>query len=52
LKQALKEGDSFPVTLSFEHAGQITATVTVQKTGGMPKGHDSMGGMSMPGMSK
>jgi periplasmic copper chaperone A len=52
LKQSLKEGDSFPVMLSFEHAGQITATVTVQKAGRMPMGHDSMGGMTMPDMSK
>ena len=52
LKQSLKEGDSFPVTLSFEHAGKITATVTVQKAGGMPMGHDAMPGMTMPGMSK
>jgi copper(I)-binding protein len=52
LKQPLKQGDTFPVTLSFERAGQITATVTVQKAGGgMPMGHDAMGGMNMPGMS-
>jgi periplasmic copper chaperone A len=41
LKQPLKQGDTFPVTLSFAKAGQVTATVTVQKAGG---------GMSMPGM--
>jgi copper(I)-binding protein len=33
LKQPLKEGDSFPVTLSFEHAGPITTTVTVRRVG-------------------
>jgi copper(I)-binding protein len=49
LKQALKEGDSFPVTLDFEHAGQLTATVTVRgMRSGMPVGHDAMGGMKMP----
>jgi copper(I)-binding protein len=48
LKQPLKEGDSFPVTLSFAKAGQVTATATVEKAGaaampGMDQG--SMGGM-------
>jgi hypothetical protein len=33
LKQTLKAGDSFPVTLSFAKAGQVTATATVQKAG-------------------
>jgi hypothetical protein len=51
LKQPLKQGDTFPVTLLFEKAGQVTATVTVQKAGaGMSMGHDAMGGMNMPGM--
>ena len=51
LKQPLKQGDTFPITLSFAKAGQLTATVTVQKPGaGMPMGHDSMGGMNMPAM--
>ena len=31
LKQPLREGDSFPVTLNFEHAGLVTATVTVRR---------------------
>jgi periplasmic copper chaperone A len=51
LKQPLNRGDEFPVTLIFEKAGQVTATVTVRKAGaGMPMGHDMMGGPSMPGM--
>ena len=50
LKQPLKEGDTFPVTLSFDKAGQVTATVTVQKPGGSMMGHDAMGGMNMQGM--
>jgi copper(I)-binding protein len=33
LKQALNEGDSFPVTLSFEHAGTVSATASVAKAG-------------------
>jgi hypothetical protein len=41
LKQPLKQGDTFPLTLSFAKAGPVTTTVTVQKPGG---------GMSMPGM--
>jgi len=54
LKQALKQGDSFPVTLSFAKAGQVTATATVEKAGAtMPSmDHGSMSGMGtiqMPG---
>ena len=33
LKQALKEGASFPLTLTFEKAGSVTVTVPVQKAG-------------------
>jgi copper(I)-binding protein len=52
LKQPLKQGDTFPITLGFANAGQVTATVTVQKSGGdMSAGHDAMGGMAMPGKS-
>jgi hypothetical protein len=55
LKQALKEGDSFPVTLSFAKAGQVTATATVAKAGAaaMPgMDHGAMGGMPMQGGGK
>jgi copper(I)-binding protein len=54
LKQALKEGDSFPVTLNFTKAGQVTATATVQKAGAtMPSmDHGGMGNMPMPGNAK
>jgi copper(I)-binding protein len=52
LKQSLKEGDSFPVTLTFAGAGQVTATATVAKAGAatMPgMDHTGMGGMgAMP----
>ncbi|HEY2132135.1 MAG TPA: copper chaperone PCu(A)C, partial [Acetobacteraceae bacterium] len=33
LKQQLKPGDTFPVTLNFAKAPQVTATVTVGKAG-------------------
>jgi periplasmic copper chaperone A len=50
LKQALKEGESFPVTLNFEHSGAITTTVAVRGMhGDAQKDHDPMGGMIMPG---
>ncbi len=58
LKQPLKEGDSFPVTLSFAKAGQVTATATVEKAGaaampGMDQGSmGGMGNMPMPGGGK
>jgi copper(I)-binding protein len=35
LKHDLKEGDSFPLTLKFEHAGTVETTVKVGKAGGM-----------------
>jgi periplasmic copper chaperone A len=44
LKQALKEGQSFPLSLTFENAGTLTLQVPVQKAGssGMPAsgGHE------------
>jgi hypothetical protein len=33
LKQALKQGESFPVTLTFAKAGPVTATAMVEKAG-------------------
>jgi copper(I)-binding protein len=33
LKQPLKQGDVFPITLSFANAGQLTAQVTVEQPG-------------------
>ncbi len=51
LKQPLRQGDEFPITLSFEKAGRVTTTVTVRKAGaGMPMGHDTMGGANMRDM--
>ena len=50
LKQPLKAGDQFPLTLVFEHAGPITTTVTVKAMGpAMPK-DNSMGSMKMDHM--
>jgi hypothetical protein len=37
LKKPLKAGETFPLTLSFEHAGKIEITVTVRKIGGSRK---------------
>ena len=42
LKQPLKQGDTFPVTLNFANAGQVTARVTVEAPG-------ASNTMSMPG---
>jgi copper(I)-binding protein len=33
LKKPLKEGEKFPLTLTFERAGQITLDVDVQSVG-------------------
>ncbi len=45
LKQPLKEGDSFPLTLTFEKAGEVTLEVAVEAIG-------SMGGMQHNGMGQ
>jgi len=47
LKQPLKEGDSVPVTLSFEKAGRVEVIVPVQKVGAMAPmpGMEPMSGM-------
>ena len=57
LKQTLKQGDNFPVTLRFARAGQVTATVIVEKAGATTPGMDhgnisGMGDMPMPGSGK
>ena len=48
LKQPLKQGDSFPITLTFAKAGQITATAIVEKAGAVSGPSAGMSGMSMP----
>ncbi|HVJ55803.1 MAG TPA: copper chaperone PCu(A)C [Aliidongia sp.] len=40
LKQPLKVGDSFPLTMTFEKAGAVVTTVTVEPNGAA--GHDGM----------
>jgi copper(I)-binding protein len=55
LKQPLTSGQTFPVSLRFEKAGTVEATVTVKALGGAMNmggaGHD-MQHMDMPGMTK
>jgi copper(I)-binding protein len=46
LKNPLKAGDSFPLTLTFEHAQPITVTAHVEAVGGAGMDHGSMPGMS------
>ncbi len=41
LKQGLKQGDAFPITLSFEKAGDVTAQVIVQGPGGNMPMHNN-----------
>lgn len=51
LKAPLKEGDSLPVTLVFEHAGAIEAVMSVRKPMPAPGSMKPMDGMgAMPGM--
>lgn len=38
LKQPLKKGETFPLTLTFEKAGKIDVTVSVAKVGAMHSG--------------
>ena len=47
LKQPLKAGQQFPVTLTFAQAGTVTATVKVQPLGAPAPADDTMGGMDM-----
>ena len=47
LKQPLKEGQTFPLTLQFEKAGHIDVSVAIEKVGAMK--HEDMGpNMQMP----
>jgi copper(I)-binding protein len=39
LKAPLGEGDTFPLTLRFEKAGEVTVTVKVEPAGGAAAGH-------------
>lgn len=42
LEQPFREGESFPLTLTFENAGTLTVDVTVLGAGAMGPGHDAM----------
>jgi copper(I)-binding protein len=44
LKKPLKQGDTFPLTLTFEHAGTVQTSVIVEGVGAGGMGH----GMAMP----
>lgn len=58
LKQPLKQGESFPLTLKFEKAGDVQVTVHVERAGAMgadaaghgPMQHMHEGGMDHGGM--
>lgn len=53
LKAPLKEGDSLPVTLVFEHAGAIETAMSVRKPMPAPERMKPMDGMgAMPGMDR
>jgi len=47
LKQPLKIGDSFPLTLNFAKAGAVAVTVSVQQIKATPKPMTDMPGMKM-----
>jgi copper(I)-binding protein len=48
LKQPLRVGESFPLTLEFEKAGRREVNVTIEKAGAMGPSHTHGAGMSMP----
>jgi copper(I)-binding protein len=52
LKQPLAAGQTIPLTLTFEHAGEVKVSAVVEKAGasGMTMDHGSMGGMKMDTM--
>jgi copper(I)-binding protein len=43
LTRPLREGESFPLTLSFEHAGPRQVTVAIEKAGAMGPGGQATG---------
>ena len=48
MKQPLKAGETFLLTLTFEKGGTRQVTVMVEKTGAMGAGHDGMSHPTMP----
>jgi copper(I)-binding protein len=47
LAQPLREGQSFPLTLSFDHAGARQVTVAIEKAGAMGPGGQATGSPPM-----
>jgi len=47
LTQPLREGQSFPLTLSFDHAGPRQVTVVIEKAGAMGPGGQATGSLPM-----
>ena len=47
LAQPLREGQTFPLTLSFEHAGPRQVTVAIEKAGAMEHGGQATGSPAM-----
>ena len=47
LTQPLREGQSFPLTLSFDHAGPRQVTVAIEKAGAMGPGGQATGSPPM-----
>jgi copper(I)-binding protein len=47
LTQPLRQGQSFPLTLSFDHAGSRQVTVAVKKAGAMGPGGEATGSPPM-----
>jgi copper(I)-binding protein len=52
LHQALVQGQTFPITLTFQHAGAVQAQVRVQGIGASGPAADPMAGMDMSGAMK
>ena len=48
LKQPLKQGDSFPLTLKFEKAGEVAINVKVERAGAMSMSGAGMNHGNMP----
>jgi copper(I)-binding protein len=49
LTRALKDGESFVLTLTFERAGKMTVTVPVARAGATPQPNAAVPGMMSPG---
>lgn len=52
IKQPLKEGETLPVTLTFEKAGTVTVDMPIAKIGAKEMNHDMHGGHGGHGMKK